>query len=266
MSGPRPFGPDELDGVAGLAPDELAAETRLARDLEGIAARDGITASPGFTERVMGAIATEPLSAPAVAAGSALRRGALAGLLVSVRDAVRVSFSGGFPVAVRAQAFALVLLVAALTAGSGYGAAEALGLLDDRSSPRPSIETPSLPPATPLPTGTPDPTLEAPTRSPQPSPSPEATGDPSETPEATTPPTPTRRLTPTPTGTPEATDDHGGDDGDGDDDASGEGAGSGGPTTPAKRRTPTTTDLRASPHAGDSGQADTAARTRATPP
>ena len=51
MTGRRPFGPDELDGVAGLTPDELAAETRLARDLEGIAARDGIRPSPGFYSR-----------------------------------------------------------------------------------------------------------------------------------------------------------------------------------------------------------------------
>ncbi len=49
MTSPRPFGPDELDGVAGLTPDELAAETRLARDLEGIAARDGMRVTPAGT-------------------------------------------------------------------------------------------------------------------------------------------------------------------------------------------------------------------------
>lgn len=190
MSGPRPFGPDELSGVPGLRPDELAAETRLARDLEAVAARDGITPSAGFADRVMGAIASEPLPSPAVAAGRALRHAALAGFLVSVRDAVRVAFSGGFPAAVRVQAFALVLLVVGLTGGSGYAAAGALGLLGDRSSPAPSLEAPSLPPASPAPTDTPPATLEAPSLSPSPSPSPSAgptasPEDPTETPDAT---------------------------------------------------------------------------------
>jgi hypothetical protein len=219
VSGPRPFGPDELSGVPGLRPDELAAETRLARDLEAVAARDGITPSAGFADRVMGAIASEPLPSPAVAAGRALRHAALAGFLVSVRDAVRVAFSGGFPAAVRVQAFALVLLVVGLTGGSGYAAAGALGLLGDRSSPGPSLEAPSLPPASPAPTDTPPATLEAPSLSPSPSPSPSAgptasPEDPTETPDATedgddadtdeagATPRPTARLTARPTATP----------------------------------------------------------------
>ena len=186
MTGPRPFGPDELDGVAGLSPDELAAETRLARDLEGIVARDGIRVTPDFADRVMGAIALEPVPAPAIAAGSALRHAALAGFLVSVRDAFRVTLSGGFPVAVRVQAFALVLLVVGVTAGSGYAAAGALGLLD-RSSPSPSVEVPATPAETPRPTDTPRATSESPTPSPTPTATPEATdsAEPSESPEAT---------------------------------------------------------------------------------
>jgi hypothetical protein len=242
MTGPRPFGPDELDGVAGLTPDELAAETRLARDLEGIAARDGIRRSPDFADRVMGAIALEPVPAPVVAAGSALRHAALLGFLVSIRDAFRVTFSGGFPVAVRAQAFALVLLVVGLTAGSGYAAAGALGLLD-RSTPSPVVEVPTTPAETAAPTATPEATSEAPTPSASPEPSegaepseaPEASEDPSETPEATdggsstTAPAatsrPTAKPTPRPKRTPEATDDHGGDDGGEEGDDSGKGGG-----------------------------------------
>ena len=211
MTGARPFGPDELDGVAGLTPDELAAETRLARDLEGIAARDGIRVSPDFADRVMGAIALEPSPAPAVAAGSALRHAALLGFLVSVRDAVRVSFSGGFPVAVRAQAFALVLLVVGVTAGSGYAAAGALGLLD-RGSPSPSVEVPSVPVETAQPTATPQATAEAPSATPEASPDPSGSPEPSETPEASEradaaeTSRPTRKAL-TPSRTPEATDD-----------------------------------------------------------
>ena len=39
---PHHFSPDELDGVAEIRPDELVAEARLARDLEGVAARGGV--------------------------------------------------------------------------------------------------------------------------------------------------------------------------------------------------------------------------------
>ena len=101
---PRPFGPDELDGVAGIRPDELAAEARVARDLEGVAARGGVKPSSDFTDRVMGAVAAEPVPAPVIAAGSALRHGAALGFLASIRDSFRVAFGGGFPVAARAQA------------------------------------------------------------------------------------------------------------------------------------------------------------------
>ena len=175
----RPFGPDELDGVTELSPEELAAETRLARDLEGIAVRDGIVASADFADRVMAAVGLEPVPAPAVAAGSALRHAALLGFLVSVRDAVRVTFSGGFPVAVRAQALALVLLVVGITAGTGYVAAGAVGLLGDRPSPAPSLEAPTQAPA---PTAEPTVTPEATFGTPDPSPSPEPSVSPSEEP------------------------------------------------------------------------------------
>ena len=208
MTGPQRFGPDELSGVAGLRPDELAAETRLARDLEAIAARDGIGAPADFTDRVMGAIAAEPVPAPAIAAGHALRHGALATFLVSVRDAFRVTASGGFPVAVRAQAFALVLLVAGVTAGSGYAAAGALGLLGDRPSPSPSVEAPSGPPQTPEPTDTPQATFEAP--SPSPSPSAEPSGSPEATETAEPEDTDEPQETPEPARTPKATDDSSG--------------------------------------------------------
>jgi hypothetical protein len=233
MSGPRSFGPDELEGVAGLRPDELAAETRLARELEGLAARDGITPATGFTDRVMAALAAEPGPAPAVAAGSALRHARLAGLLVSVRDAFRVTLSGGFPVAVRAQAFALVLLVAGITAGSGVAAAGALGLLGERATPSPSTEVPSQPAETPAPSATPEAT-PMPSASPEPSGSPEASesAEPSETPE----PSETAEATRRPAGSPKATDDHDDDDGDS------SGKGSGGEKTDDPDETPDSDD------------------------
>jgi hypothetical protein len=173
---PRPFGPDELDGVDGIRPDELAAEARLARDLEGLAARGGVMPSSDFTDRVMGAVAAEPVPAPVIAAGNALRHGAALGFLASIRDSFRVAFGGGFPVAARAQALALVLVVTGVVAGSGLATAGAVGLLDDRGSPSPapSAAAPSpsgLPSTTPMPTDTPDATFGTPSPSATPPPS-----------------------------------------------------------------------------------------------
>ncbi len=225
---PRPFGPDELDGVPGINPEQLAAETRLARDIESVAARGGAAPSAGFADRVMGAIATEPVPAPVIAAGSALRHREMAGFLRSLRDSFRVAFGGGFPVAVRAQSFALVLLVAVVAGGSGVVGAGALGIFDDHSSPSPAPTQPGPTPtpesAAPEPTETPQVTFELPTPSPdgqlEPpiSASPE-TPDPGETQEpgdagsgkgsggaSASTPRPTSKPTAKPT--PEPTDDH----------------------------------------------------------
>jgi hypothetical protein len=163
---PRRFTPDELDGVAGILPDELAAEARVARDLEGVSARGGVKPSSDFTDRVMGAVSVEPVPAPVIAAGSALRHGAALGFLASIRDSFRVAFDGGFPVAVRAQALALVLVVTGVVAGTGLATAGAVGLLDERGSPSPAptVAAPSpsdQPSATPMPTSTPDATSES---------------------------------------------------------------------------------------------------------
>jgi len=229
MTERRPFGPDELAGVDDIRPDELAAETRLARDLEIVAGRSSAVPSAAFADRVMAAVAAEPVPAPARAAGSALRRGAIAAFVLSIRDAFRVTFGGGFPAMVRAQALALVLVVAALGAGTTYGAAAALGLLGGPQPPS-VIPSPVLPlrgeDASPSPSPSPSPSV-SPEVSVSPGPaeseaaeseSPEASGEPSESEEATASddgsgdPSPTKRpsSTPKPTATP--TDDHGGGD------------------------------------------------------
>ena len=65
MTAPRAFGPGELDGVDGLLPDELAAETRVARDLEalgGVAAGSTAGVSTDFVDRVMAAVDAEPVA------------------------------------------------------------------------------------------------------------------------------------------------------------------------------------------------------------
>ena len=149
---PRRFTPGELDDVPGMGPDDLAEDTRVARELEGAAARTAIAPSATFADRVMGAVAEEPSPAPAQAAGRALRRGAFGAFLLSVRDAWRVTIRPGFPAAVRAQAFAVVLAVLVVGTASAAATAGAIGLLGgDRATPAP----------------TPDATIEAP-RSPDP--------------------------------------------------------------------------------------------------
>lgn len=176
----------------------------------------------------MGAIATEPVPAPVIAAGSALRHREVGGFLRSLRDAFRVAFGGGFPAVIRAQAFALVLLVAAFAGGSGLATAGALGAFDDHASPSPEPTQPSPTVApespSPEPSATPSSTVELPTASPdgelEPavSASPE-TPEPGETKEpgddggkgsgssgSTRTPAPTAKSTPKPT--PEPTEDH----------------------------------------------------------
>jgi uncharacterized membrane protein YgcG len=223
MSADRPadgmprFGAGELPET-GVAPDELDAELRLGRELEGIGGQVVVAPSAGFADRVMAAVAAEPVPAPIIAAGSALRAGAAGALLASVRDAVRVGFGAGFPAVARAQALVLVLVVALALGGTTYVAARALGILDQHASkPSPTLPGPTVSPAPPSFTPTP-----SPSPSPTPSSTPDATdaAEPSETPEAT-------HERPT------ATEDHGGSgggsgSGSGSHDGSGDGSGSGG--------------------------------------
>jgi hypothetical protein len=176
---PRPFGADELDGVSGLRPDELAADTRLARELEASAARVSVRPSPDFTDRVMAAVAKEPAAAPVRAARIALRHGAFWAFLASVRDAWRVTVSPAFPMAMRAQAMAMVLVVVGLTAGTSVVAAGAFGLLEgDRPTPPPS-QTLETPVPTALPTATPTDGTASPEPSDTPEPSDSAEPSPS---------------------------------------------------------------------------------------
>lgn len=170
---PRPFGPDDLDGVSGLRPDELAADTRLARELEAGATRFTVRPSAEFTDRVMAAVVLEPVAAPVRAARTALRHGAVGAFLLSLRDAWRVSVSPAFPMAMRAQAMALVLVVGGLMAGTGAAAAGALGVFDgDPHTPIPSPAVQTLAPTAP-PTEAPqeEPSTPGPSASPEPSPS-----------------------------------------------------------------------------------------------
>ena len=120
-SAPEPFSRDEIVG-AGERPwgSEIEEATTTGRRVESagqIAARP----SADFVDRVMAAVAREPLPAPAVAAGEAVRHGRLAALLAAVGDGWRVLIGSGHPFAARAQALALVI-VAVVVVGLGVDA------------------------------------------------------------------------------------------------------------------------------------------------
>ncbi len=226
MSGPyRRFDPSELrtPGVTEPSAAELADALGAARDLEALAASEGIRPTEGFDDRVMAAIALEPAPRAGVSGGSAVSGMGPAAFLFAIRNAWRVGTTGGRPFAVRAQAFAFVFVVL-LAAGSlaGAGVIAVAALFDGNDAPAPSVQ--------PAPTALPTSDVQA---SPSPSPSAEATqtAEPTETADPTETPEPGEtaraRGTPRPGETPEPTDDHGGGGGPGSD--SGGSGGSSGP-------------------------------------
>jgi len=238
MSGPyRRFDPAELQtpGVPEPSAAELADALGTARDLEALAASDGIRPTDGFDDRVMAAIALEPIPRALVAAGPAVRGTGPAAFLFAVRNAWRVGTTGGRPFAQRAQALAFVLIVALASVSlAGAGAIAVAGLFDRNDAPAPSVE--------PRPTVAPTPDVQptpSPLQSPVATPSVEPTQrtEPTETAEPTETSTPGRTTRPTrtpePAETPEPSDDDGGgsgSDGSGPGESGGDGgSGSGGP-------------------------------------
>ncbi len=237
----RRFLPDELGGEAGPgggrpSSAELAEALAAARELEALASAGEVRPSAEFVERVMAVLAEEPLPAPAVAAGMAARAGRLGVALGALVDLWRVAWSGGRPLAVRAQALAFVLVVL-LAAGSlgGLAAAGAWSVLSPARPPElspavspvlaPSPSPSALPPATQPtePSPSPEPSSSAepsstPALSPAPSPRQSPTPGPTRTPRPTTTTTPSPSPTPSPSKTPEpsetpqptSSDDHGG--------------------------------------------------------
>ena len=162
--------------------DEERVAADMARELETLGETTGVRPTSDFSDRVMAAIEREPVPQPALALGSALRRGRIGLAAAAIGDAWRVAFGGGRPFAARSQALALVLVVAVL--GIGVGGAAVVGasalLSSDRSpSPSPSLPVPSPSPSTPP---SPQPSVSP---SPSPSASPTATPEDTETPEAT---------------------------------------------------------------------------------
>ncbi|HSL77329.1 MAG TPA: hypothetical protein VK867_10300 [Candidatus Limnocylindrales bacterium] len=163
MTDQRRFHPSEIDVELGPESAELLA---TARDLESYAATGMAAPTIGFEDRVMAAIADEPMP-----------RRAGRGFLATVRDAWAIAFGPGRPVALRAQAFAMLLALAVAVGSVGsvavVGAARLLG---DQGPVPPTVPSPS-------PSPTPSPSIVSPSRSPSisPSPTPRPSGSPVET-------------------------------------------------------------------------------------
>jgi hypothetical protein len=215
----------------------------MGRELGAIAGDSSIVAPVGFTDRVMLAIAREPLPQPARAFGVALLAGRVRAAAAALGDAWRVAIGGSTPLGVRGQALALVLLVGvgslAVAGGAAVGAMDLL-------AQNPAV-TPG--PTTPLPSQAPPSAMPSPSPDPSPSPSPETTPDASPTaqnPGAVETPRATVRLrTASPTAT--GTDDHGGGSGSGSG-SSGSGSGSGGGV-----QTPEPSPTESDDHGGSDG-------------
>ncbi|HYU50954.1 MAG TPA: hypothetical protein VEO91_13615 [Candidatus Limnocylindria bacterium] len=208
-----PFRPSELDGAEEpLTLVELAQALGLARDLEAAAVAADARPTAGFSERVMAAVAAEPLPRPLAAFRLAARQGRAQAAIYALVDAWRLAWSGGRPLAARAQALAVVLvLVVGAASVSGIAIAGVSGML------RHSTETTPRPPSivvAPSQEVSPSPT---PSAEPSATPKPQATSEPTATPKRSTP-----RPTVKPVETPEDDDDHGGGD------LSGSGSSSGG--------------------------------------
>jgi len=169
----RRFDPSELGEVDAAAAELLA----VARDLEAFARSESVIPSVDFEDRVMAAIADEP---PPRAVAS----GGLLGLVAVVRDAWRLALTGGRPLAVRAQALALVLLAAVALGSLGSLAVVGVGRLLAPEAPMPTVRPAPLPSSSP--SMRPSPSLSpSPSITPSPSPTPSASPSPTETAEPT---------------------------------------------------------------------------------
>lgn len=210
----RQFGPDDLPeagsaDAAGEPAADVARALAMGRERDAFAARDAASPSADFADRVMAAIAAEPTPRPVAAAGRALGQGRFVALAASFRDLWRVAFSGGRPLAVRAQALALVaVVVIALGSLGGAAVVGALGLLSEAPGPSPSESvspSPSVAPSeSPLSSPSPSaPPSASPSASPSGSPSPSGSVAPTGSPTAS----PTDTAEPTETASPTGTDD-----------------------------------------------------------
>jgi hypothetical protein len=162
----RQLRPADLAGADGLEPavPEVADALAIARELDASLAASDVHPSATFADRVMAAIAVEPLPQPSIAAVLAVRRRRIGALVGALADTWRVAMTGGRPLAVRAQAAAFVLIaVVAFASLGGVAAAGALQILGPHSTARVELDssTTPVPPATPAAVAAPTPRVPA---------------------------------------------------------------------------------------------------------
>jgi hypothetical protein len=218
--------------------DEEQIVREMTRELELLTGGTPAVPAEDFADRVMTAIADEPLPQPVRAFGLAVVAGRFRAAAAAVGDSWRVATSGFAPAAVRAQAFALVLVVAVATITVAGGATVGAINLLSPNGPTPT-PAPTVSPA-PSPSPSDEPVIDAST-----GPTPSETVEPTETPEPTGSDDHGGR-TPRPTAT--GTDDHGGGSGSGSGSGSG-GSGSGSGSDGSGDHTPEPTD----DHSGGGG-------------
>jgi len=221
----RPFRPDELSGIDGPAdPADLAAALGTGRLIERTVGADGVQPTPGFSDRVMAAIASEP----------APTRNRLAMLAGAFRLTWQTVLSANRPPMVRARALAIVLgaLIALGSIGGAatLAAAGALNLFQPHPSSGPLL--------------TPHPQV-SPSHDPGETHEPERTSEPSETVEPSETPEPSETAEPGDSPEPQASDQPRGSGGDGGGDGGGGGSGKATPGpghTSEPRETPEPTE------------------------
>ena len=186
-----------------------------AAELERFALATDVAPRAGLAASILATLEAEPTPAPLTALTAATRRRRLGAMLAALRDAWRVTWSGGRPVGIRLSA-AMAVLVLVVTTGSvgGLAAVGAWTVLQPAPTiPAPSVDQvpvvvppvqPSASPAAPMGTAAPTPSgSPAPTASPRPAPS----AAPTHTPRPTMKPTlrPTAMPTHMPTHHPDPT-------------------------------------------------------------
>ncbi len=185
---PGSFRPEEISDVDAVIRDgELAAAYAAARSLEQAMPVDHVRLSPDFADRVMAAVAAEPLPRAAGFLYGVFARPGPASLVASIREAWSTAAgASGRPFGVRAAALAyvFVVLVAAVsvTGAAALGTAGAFGLLSDDGSAAPTevIASPTTEPShSAEPSSSPEPSESA---EPSESPDVDESTEPSETP------------------------------------------------------------------------------------
>jgi hypothetical protein len=177
-----------------------------AAELERFALATDVAPRAGLAASILATLEAEPTPAPLTALTAATRRRRLGAMLAALRDAWRVTWSGGRPVAIRLSAAMAVLVLVVMTGSVGGLAAVGAwtALQPTPTTPTPSPSNDQAPVVVPPVQPSPSPAAPMGTAAPTPSGSPAPTASPRSAPSAapTHTPRPTMKPTPRPTAMP----------------------------------------------------------------